>query len=101
MMPFDGGAPPIGMAELGVILIAAACLVVGYMAAVGAMRVGEVGFVAPFRYTSLVWAIVLGWLVFHQLPGGLTLAGAAIVVATGIFTLYRERLARRAATARA
>lgn len=101
MMPFDGGAPPIGMAELGVILIAAACLVVGYMAAVGAMRVGEVGFVAPFRYTSLVWAIVLGWLVFHQLPGGLTLAGAAIVVATGIFTLYRERLARRAAAARA
>jgi len=55
------------------------------------MRVGEVSFTAPFRYTGLVWALVIGWFVFGDWPEGLTLLGAAIVVATGLFTLYRER----------
>ena len=92
----DGGWPPIPPLAALLMLAAAACLVVGYLAAVAAMRVGEVGVVAPFRYTSLLYAIVLGWLVFGQLPGRMTLIGAAIVVATGLFTLYRERRLRRA-----
>lgn len=101
-LPFFGGWPPVDTIQVAVLLAASACLVVGYIAAVSAMRVGEVGFVAPFRYTSLVWAIVLGWLVFGQLPGVLTLTGAGIVIATGLFTLYRERRQRlktKAATA--
>jgi S-adenosylmethionine uptake transporter len=61
------------------------------MFGVMAMRVGDIGFVAPFRYTSLIWAIALGWLVFQSLPDATTLIGAGIVIATGIFTLYRER----------
>jgi len=68
----------------------------GYFFSVQVMRVGEISFVAPFRYTGLVWALVLGWLVFGDWPSSLTLLGAAIVVATGLFTLYRERaLSRR------
>jgi S-adenosylmethionine uptake transporter len=55
------------------------------------MRVGDVSFVAPFRYTGLIWALVLGWLVFGDWPKPLTLIGAGIIVATGLFTLYRER----------
>ena len=66
-----------------------------------AMRVGDIGFVAPFRYTSLIWALVLGWSVFGTWPDGMTLIGAGIVIATGIFTLYRERkLARSTCAAR-
>ena len=61
------------------------------MFGVMAMRVGDIGFVAPFRYTSLVWALGLGWALFGTWPDTLTLAGAGIVIATGIFTLYRER----------
>jgi S-adenosylmethionine uptake transporter len=61
------------------------------MFGVMAMRVGDIGFVAPFRYTSLIWAIALGWLVFQALPDAPTLIGAGIVIATGTFTLYRER----------
>ena len=63
----------------------------GYILSVTAMRWGEIGFVAPFRYTSLIVAGILGLLVFGEVPRGLTLIGAAIVVATGLFTLYRER----------
>lgn len=68
----------------------------GYLCSVGAMRIGELGFVAPFRYTSLVVALVIGAVVFDTFPDRLTLIGAAIVVATGLFTLYRERVTRRA-----
>lgn len=93
----DGGWPPVPPEAVILLFGAACCLVVGYIAAVAAMRVGEVGFVAPFRYTSLLCAIALGWLVFGQFPGPLTMTGAAIVVATGLFTLYRERQLRRAA----
>jgi len=65
------------------------------------MRTGEIGFVAPFRYTSLVWSLILGFLAFGEFPDGLTLLGAVIVVATGVFTLYRERVRGRRAAAEA
>lgn len=63
----------------------------GYLFSVLVMRVGDISFVAPFRYTGLVWALILGWVVFGDWPTPLTLLGAAIVVGTGLFTLYRER----------
>lgn len=59
------------------------------------MRHGDIGMVAPFRYTSLLWALVLGLLVFGDFPDGWTMIGAAIVVVAGIFTLLRERALRR------
>ncbi|ABD53490.1 DMT family transporter [Jannaschia sp. CCS1] len=75
------------------LLLAAAsvCIIGGYVFSILVMRVGEVAVTAPFRYTSLVFALVLGWLVFAELPNTLALCGAAIVVATGVFTLIRER----------
>jgi S-adenosylmethionine uptake transporter len=67
-----------------------------------AMRVGDVGVVAPFRYSALIWAILLGWLVFDDFPRGLTLLGAAIIVATGLYTYLREhQLQRRISASRA
>lgn len=63
----------------------------GYLFSVSAMRVGEIGFVAPFRYTSLLVALILGFLVFGEWPDVWTFVGAGIVVATGLFTLWRER----------
>ncbi len=77
---------------------AAAFLIVGYLAVVMAMRVGDISLVAPFRYASLVAAILLGWGAFGQFPDVWTLTGSGIVVATGIYTFWRERrLARDAA----
>lgn len=78
--------------------LAAVFVLIGYLASVAVMRVGDIGFVAPFRYTGLIWALLLGWLIFGDWPDRITLLGAGIVVATGLFTLYRARvLARRAA----
>lgn len=70
-------------------------VIIGYLTSVMAMRVGEIGFIAPFRYASLLAALVLGFLFFDEWPSVVTLVGAAIVVATGLFTLYRERQLNR------
>ncbi|PIV76405.1 MAG: EamA family transporter [Rhodobacteraceae bacterium CG17_big_fil_post_rev_8_21_14_2_50_65_11] len=94
------GWAPVTMREGGLIAGAAVFIVGGYLFSIMVMRVGEIGFVAPFRYTALIWALLLGWLVFGDWPSWLTLAGASIVVITGIFTLYRERMMRKPVAAR-
>ncbi|WP_170427355.1 DMT family transporter [Ruegeria arenilitoris] len=76
----------------GVLVACAAVFVLtGYLCSVMVMRVGDVGFVAPFRYSSLIWALALGWLVFGDWPDTITMLGAVLVVAAGLFTLFRER----------
>lgn len=89
------GWQPMTGAEGAKILAAGLFLIVGYLSSVTAMRHGDIGLVAPFRYTSLLWAIVLGYAIFGNLPDGWTLIGAAIVVGAGIFMLMRERALRR------
>lgn len=81
--------------EWALLLLSALFLTVGYISAVATMRVGEISFVAPFRYTSLVWAILLGLLVFGEWPDLWTWAGSALVVGAGIYTILRERQLRR------
>ena len=95
----QGWQSPTGW-ELARILGAGLFLIVGYLTSVAAMRHGDIGLVAPFRYTSLLWAIALGLFVFGDFPDGWTLLGAAIVVAAGLFTLWRERQLRRSPTPR-
>jgi drug/metabolite transporter (DMT)-like permease len=86
-----GGLDPVDLRQAVLLVLAATALFGGYLCSVAAMRIGEVGAVAPFRYTALLWAILFGWLGFGTLPDGLTVAGAGIVVASGLFTLWRER----------
>jgi S-adenosylmethionine uptake transporter len=74
---------------------AAGFVVLGFVFSVGSMRVGEIGAVAPCRYTALIWALILGLLVFGEWPDPLTLLGAGIVAATGLCTLWREAVRPR------
>ncbi|MDF0599327.1 DMT family transporter [Psychromarinibacter sp. C21-152] len=55
-----------------------------------AFRLAPAVVVAPFDYTALLWATVLGWLIWHEIPDRLTFVGAAIIVASGVFTVWRE-----------
>lgn len=75
--------------------------IVGYYSIVAAMRLGEVAVVTPFRYSRLIFAIIIGVTVFGERPDSLTLTGAALIVGSGLYTLLREahlhRRARRAA----
>ncbi len=76
----------------GVALLAgtAGFAVLGYHALTAAMRMGEIGFVTPFRYTRLVFAMALAVLLFGERPDLATLAGSALIVASGIYTLTRR-----------
>ncbi|MDQ2066186.1 DMT family transporter [Xinfangfangia sp. CPCC 101601] len=93
------GWVPVTGSGMAHVLGASAFLIVGTICSVTAMRHGDIGIVSPFRYTALLWAIVLGYLIFGSLPDGWTLIGATIVVAAGLFTLLRERRLRAAAMA--
>lgn len=90
------GWVPVSAGQGALVAGSASALLFGYLFSVMVMRVGDIGFVAPFRYTALLWALFLGWAVFGTLPDGLTLLGAGLVVATGLFTLWRERRLRPA-----
>ncbi len=78
-------------------------LVLGILASGGqwlvilAHRIAPASLLAPFFYGQLLWVTVLGFLVFRNLPDTFTLAGAAIIVGSGLYTAHRERV-RRSAT---
>lgn len=62
-----------------------------YYSIVAAMRLGEISFVSPFRYSRILFALVIGISVFGERPDAMTLTGAAIIVGSGIYTLWREQ----------
>jgi drug/metabolite transporter (DMT)-like permease len=68
--------------------------VAAYYAIVAAMRVGEVAVVTPFRYTRLIFALIIGVTVFGEQPDLWTLIGAGVIVASGLYTLMREARVR-------
>ncbi len=80
------------------ILIGMAVLAgIGEVCVIRALELGLAVVLAPVHYTLILWATFYGWLVFDQLPDLWTWVGALIIVATGLYTLRREYLAKRAA----
>ena len=65
--------------------------VLGYYGIVTAMRIGEASALTPFRYTRLVFSITAGMLVFGERPDNMTLAGAALIIGSGLYAFIRER----------
>ncbi len=70
-------------------------LVFGLIFAVTAMRVGEVAVVSPFRYTAILVAVVVGYFAFGEIPDTWAVIGSLIVVGSGVYTFYRERVLAR------
>jgi drug/metabolite transporter (DMT)-like permease len=85
------GWQPVSGPTLGLYAGAGAFIVVGYLFSVTAMRVGEVSAVSPFRYTVLLYALILGFVIFGEVPDAPTAVGAAIVMGAGLYTLWREQ----------
>ena len=91
LLAFSGGLVlPTGPA-IGQILIAILFGVLAYNSLSVAMRSGAISVVAPFRYTRLIFAMMLGALVFAERPDSPTLLGSAIIVLSGLYTLYRSK----------
>lgn len=87
---FTGWNPITGRAAI-VVAVACLCLVVGYVFTIQTVRVGELSVSAPFRYTTLLGAVVLGYVFFDEIPNALTIAGCTIIVVSGITAIQLER----------
>jgi drug/metabolite transporter (DMT)-like permease len=75
---------------LGLLVLAGVIGGVGQLFLTEALRAAPVGIVAPFDYTQLVWAALLGLVIWGELPHLTTLVGAVIVAASGVYILHRE-----------
>lgn len=98
VQPMGGWTAP-GALELVLLAGAAALLLVGYQFIILAMRSGDISFVAPFRYTSLLFSILLGLVVFGDIPDFPMIVGSAIIIGSGLYMLYRERVVGRSKAA--
>ena len=83
------------LGELLCLAFASVFSLVGHLCVIYSLRSGEVAAVAPFRYAGIVWSILLGFLIWSQLPDALSLAGISILVSAGLYTFYREQQLRR------
>jgi drug/metabolite transporter (DMT)-like permease len=64
----------------------------GQLAITEAFRLGEASFIAPFEYTALAWGVGLDWFVWHTAPAAITMAGAFVIIASGMYLVRRERV---------
>ena len=94
LVPYGGWSPMSG-ADFAILVGATLCIVCGYHFIVLSLRAGELSFIAPFRYTALLWAIGLGIVLFADWPDRVMMAGAFLVVCSGLYTLYREQVVNR------
>ncbi len=73
--------------------------IIAYLAIVAATRTGNAGIISSFRYSRMVFALIIGYLIFAEVPDLPTVIGATIIIASGIYTLWRERQMHRASLA--
>jgi len=94
LFPLGGWMAP-SARGLGLLALAAILVLIGYQYVIMALRTGDLSAVAPFRYSALLWAILLGFLVFGDIPDRPMITGASIIVLSGLYTFHRERLLHR------
>jgi drug/metabolite transporter (DMT)-like permease len=87
--PFGWLTPTWG--ELAALVIIGLCGGIAHILLTESYRLAPPSLVAPFDYTSMVWAFLLGYLFFNELPNAFVFAGAAVIAAAGLFVIWRER----------
>jgi drug/metabolite transporter (DMT)-like permease len=94
LSPMGGWTPMTGRAT-ALLALAAVLVLIGYQFIIMAMRSGDISFMAPFRYTALLSSILLGLVIFRDVPDLAMVSGAAIIIGSGLYALYRERIVGR------
>jgi drug/metabolite transporter (DMT)-like permease len=100
VVPLGGWTPPSAHA-LGLLAMAAVLVLIGYQCVIMALRTGDISAVAPFRYLALLWAMLLGYLIFGDVPDAMMITGAAVIVLSGLYAFHRERKRKRPVAATA
>lgn len=93
---FANGEPLIPTGANWPIIIAMTSLgAVGYIMLTASVRIGELSVVMPFRYSRMIFILLLSIAVFNERPGALVLTGAALIVGSGVFMIWREQQVKR------
>ena len=92
-LPFGWRMP--SLQDIGLMAMSGVLVGCAHFLLIEAVRLAEVGLVAPFKYSALIWSIILGFAIWGQLPDFWTLAGSAIVISSGLYILKREALLRK------
>lgn len=87
------GWGPVDTREVSILGLAGLFLTIGYMASIITVRTGDLSFSAPFRYTVMIFAILLQIIVFNEVPDAATFVGSVVVVGAGLYAFARERMA--------
>jgi drug/metabolite transporter (DMT)-like permease len=85
------GWRPFGLFEFGLLALASVFLTGGYYFIINSMRHGEMTLVAPFRYSGLLFALVLGYAVWGEVPNTLAWFGIALLIASSLYVLVSEK----------
>lgn len=88
---------PLKPSDLVITASAAVCLIGGIGFSIDAMLHGDVSTIAPFRYAFMLYALLIGFVVWGDVPDAPTFIGIAVVVGSGVYVVYRERMVRRRA----
>ena len=88
------GWQPMDLRELAVTVFAGLVFGLGHFFVIEAFRYAEASVVAPYRYANLIWAALLGFLIWREIPGIWVLAGTPLVVGSGLYILLHERRRR-------
>ena len=86
---------PIPLNDLVIFIIMAVFTLIGYLGMTGAFVMAPVGVVAPFEYTVLIFAVILGFVIWGDVPDGFVWTGAAIIIASGVYLIQREARAHK------
>ena len=81
---------PMTWQDIAMLGVAGFLLAGAQYAMIEAVRLAEIGLVAPFKYTSMVWAVLTGYLVFDTVPDIWIISGSTLVAASGLYMLHRE-----------
>jgi drug/metabolite transporter (DMT)-like permease len=85
------GWVPMSWHDVGLLAIASVFLSAGYYSVIAAMRQGEMSVVAPFRYVGLLWALLIGFVIWGDIPNALAWAGIALLIGAGLYMLRQQR----------
>jgi drug/metabolite transporter (DMT)-like permease len=100
MLVVSGAVAPIGwirpsLIDFGLMLVLGVVAMKAFACMNRSLRLAPASVVVPYQYTMIVWAVVLGWLVFGDVPDAFTLTGAAIIIGAGLYILWREQIVAR------
>jgi len=100
MLLVSGAAAPLGWitpsgVDFGLLMVLGVVAMTAFACVNRSLKLAPASIVVPYQYTMIVWAVALGWVVFGDVPDGFTIGGAAIIVAAGLYILWREQIVAR------